>query len=85
MFPPFSLVGRVLAKIHRGKTNTVIVVPDWSTQYWYPQLFQMTNQPAVIKKFDVATQTFREPPAMQKTVANSNQGNNTTEKNLEAM
>ena len=44
MFPPFSLVGRVLAKIHRDKTNAVIVVPDWSTQYWYPQFLQMTNK-----------------------------------------
>ena len=44
MFPPFSLVGRVLAKIHRNKTISVIVVPDWSTQYWYPQLLQVTNQ-----------------------------------------
>ena len=32
MFSPFSLVDRVLAKIHREKTNAVIVVPDWSTQ-----------------------------------------------------
>ena len=38
MFPPFSHVGRVLAKVNRDKTETVIVVPDWSTQYWYPQL-----------------------------------------------
>ena len=43
MFPPFSLVGRVLAKINRDKTEAVIVVPDWSTQYWYPQLMQMTS------------------------------------------
>ena len=43
-FPPFSLVGRVLGKIHRDKTNAVIVLPDWSTQYWYTQLLQMTNQ-----------------------------------------
>ena len=43
-FPPFSLAGQVLAKIHRDKTHAVIVVPDWSTQYWYPQLIQMTNQ-----------------------------------------
>ena len=44
MFPPFSLVGRVLANINRDKTNAVIVVPDWSTQYWYPQLLQTTSQ-----------------------------------------
>ena len=35
-------------------------------------------------KFDIATQTLREPPAIQKTPVNSNQGNNTTEKFLEA-
>ena len=42
MFPPFSLVGQVLAKVIRGKT-AVIVMPNWSTQYWYPQLMQMTT------------------------------------------
>ena len=44
MFPSFSLVGRVLVKIHRDKSNAATVVPDWPTQYWYPQLLQMTNQ-----------------------------------------
>ena len=39
---------------------------------------------AVTKKFDIATQTLREPPVMQKTPVNSNQGNNTTENILEA-
>ena len=39
---------------------------------------------AVTKKFYIATQTLREPPAMQKTPVNSNQGNNVTEKILEA-
>ena len=48
------------------------------------------NQPgpvvfsAVTKKFDIATQTLRELPAKQKTPVNSNQGNNTPEKLLEA-
>ena len=36
------------------------------------------------KKFDIATQTLCEPPAMQKAPVNSNQDNNTTQKNLEA-
>ena len=35
MFPPFSFIGRVLAKVIRDKTDAAIVVPDWSTQYWY--------------------------------------------------
>ena len=33
MFPPFSLVGRVSAKVNRDKTEEVISVPDWSTQH----------------------------------------------------
>ena len=43
MFPPFSLVGRVLAKVNRDKTEAVVVVPNWSNQYWYSQLMQMTS------------------------------------------
>ena len=43
MFPPFSLVDRVLVKVNRDKTKAVTVVPDWSTHYWYPQLMQMTS------------------------------------------
>ena len=39
---------------------------------------------AVRKKFDIATQTLPKPPAVQETAVNSNQCNNTTEKNLEA-
>ena len=39
---------------------------------------------AITKKFDIATQTLCEPPIIQKTPVNSNQGNNNTEKNLEA-
>ena len=39
---------------------------------------------AVTKKFNNATQTLREPPAIQKSSVNSNQGNNTKKKFLEA-
>ena len=38
----------------------------------------------VTNKFDIAIQTLREPPAIQKTPVNTNQGNNTTENILEA-
>ena len=39
---------------------------------------------AVTKNLDIATQTLSEPPAIQETPVNSNHGNNTTEKMLEA-
>ena len=44
MFPYFSLAGRTLSKVNRGNTEAVIVAPDWSTQYWYSQIMQITNQ-----------------------------------------
>ena len=44
MFPPFSLVGQALVRGAKSdKTEAVAVVPDWSTQNWYPQLMQMTS------------------------------------------
>ena len=52
----FSFVGQVLAKIYRNKTNPVIVVPDWSTQYWCLQFLQgnsISNHP------DHVTHTFQ--------------------------
>ena len=67
MFPPFTLTGRVLAKVNWDKAKAVIVVPDWSPQYWYPQLMQMTSheplyfQPTICKKSDSYTQTLRKP------------------------
>ena len=64
MFPPFSLVGRVLAKIHRGETNTVIVVPDWSIQYWYPQLLQMTNEDPLYFRPSQSNLTLSQKPSV---------------------
>ena len=45
IFPPFSLVGRVLAKVRRDSAEAIIVVPDWPTQTWYPQVKSMAISP----------------------------------------
>ena len=79
MFPPFSLVGYVLAKIHRDKTNPVIVTPDRSTQYWYPLYFRPSP-----RNLTFPQKPYVNPSLCTKPPVNSNQGNNTTEKNLEA-
>ena len=39
-FPPFSLVGKCLQKIHREEATVVMVAPVWSTQPWYPMLLE---------------------------------------------
>ena len=40
IFPPFSLMGKTLAKIQKDgcKNNVIIVYPDWEAQTWYPTL-----------------------------------------------
>ena len=40
-FPPFSLIGRVLAKIQQDEAQGLLVVPFWSTQPWFPQIFNL--------------------------------------------
>ena len=89
MLPPFSLAHRVLAKVNKDKTEAVIVVPDWSAQYWYPQLMQMADHEPLYfwpfsKKSDSSTQTLREPSITSKIEANGSQSNATTVIILEA-
>ena len=41
MFPPFSLISRVLQKIQQEKVQGTIIVPKWPTQTWWPVLMRM--------------------------------------------
>uniref|UniRef100_A0A1B0GPT1 Tyr recombinase domain-containing protein n=1 Tax=Phlebotomus papatasi TaxID=29031 RepID=A0A1B0GPT1_PHLPP len=38
-FPPFALIFKVLQKIEHDNCMGIVIVPDWSTQPWYP-IFQ---------------------------------------------
>ena len=41
-FPPFSLIGRCLAKVQREKVpELVLIVPLWPTQPWFPVLLSV--------------------------------------------
>ena len=33
IFPPFSLIGKVTAKIYRDKTKAIVVIPKWLTEH----------------------------------------------------
>jgi len=48
MFPPFSLISKVLFKIWEDKAEAVLVVPKWSSQIWYPIAMKMCRAPPVI-------------------------------------
>ena len=50
IFPPFSLLGRVLQKVHSDRTEAVLVAPIWPTQAWWPSLLTL-----------IAGQCFRLP------------------------
>ena len=36
IFPPFRILGKVIAKIMEESVHAIVIVPDWPTQSWYP-------------------------------------------------
>jgi len=49
MFPPFSLMAAVLAKIRRDRAEAVVVMPLWITQSWISTMSSMlVDHPVVI-------------------------------------
>ena len=51
MFPPFSLISRVLQKIQQEKVQGIIMVPKWPTQTWWPVLVRMlVDNPVLLPK-----------------------------------
>ena len=58
IFPPFSLLGRVLAKIQNSKVQQAIVIaPCWETRPWCPTLLSMLYQspPRLLRNADLLT------------------------------
>ena len=41
LFPPFSLINKVLQKIRVDKATALCVFPRWTTQAWWPHLQEM--------------------------------------------
>ena len=48
IFPPFSLISRILAKVRRDKAVAILIVPVWPTQGWYPVLLHSLVQLPVL-------------------------------------
>ena len=40
-FPPFSLIGRTLAKVRREAAMGIVIVPLWNTQAWFPLMLRL--------------------------------------------
>jgi len=49
VFPPFSIIGRVLQKIQNDQATVLMVAPSWPTQPWYTTLKEMMiGEPVII-------------------------------------
>ena len=35
-YPPFSMIGAATAKSVQDKATGIMIIPYWTTQYWYP-------------------------------------------------
>ena len=44
IFPPFSIIGQVLHKILDESASAILIVPQWSTQCWYPMAMHKAKQ-----------------------------------------
>ena len=47
-FPPFRLIGKVLAKINHDQANGTLIVPVWTTQAWFPVALRMVVAPSLL-------------------------------------
>ena len=41
-FPPFCLIGRILAKVQREQASLILITPAWQSQNWFPKLLEMS-------------------------------------------
>jgi hypothetical protein len=46
-FPPFNMIGRVLAKVEFDRCTGILVVPRWHTQPWWPKFIKMCTKPPI--------------------------------------
>ena len=49
IFHPFSLLGKVTSKIWRDKAHFIVIIPKWTTQYWYPVILEMAVSDIMIQ------------------------------------
>ena len=43
LFPPFSLLGKVVFKLQQDRARAILIAPKWLTQTWYPRLLQLVS------------------------------------------
>lgn len=69
IFPPFSLLGRVVQKLRRDQAEGIVVVPMWPTQSWFSDLMQLViDNPIILPMKNLLTlpQTDKVHPLQEK-------------------
>ncbi|KAJ1197977.1 hypothetical protein NDU88_001821 [Pleurodeles waltl] len=62
-FPPFLMITRVLAQIRRQKATSVLVVPFWQSQMWFPPFLELAiDSPLLLQSFPSLLQDPRGNP-----------------------
>ena len=51
VFPPFSMLSRVLQKLQEDQGQAIVIAPLWRTQVWFPKICQMLiSQPVLLPR-----------------------------------
>ena len=51
VFPPFSLLSRIIQKLQEDQARALVIAPLWKTQVWFPKICQMLiSQPVLLPK-----------------------------------
>ena len=65
-FPPFSLIGRCLEKLHANQAEGILIVPRWMSQSWFPKLLRLLVETSIVIHPKKETVRFAKyPPAME--------------------
>ena len=62
-FPPFSLIGRCLEKLHANQAEGILIVPRWMSQSWYPKLLRLLVEASIVIHPKKETVRFAKYPA----------------------
>ena len=47
-YPPFSMIGAAIANIVQDKAMGIMIIPYWTTQYWYPAMMNLLVKEPII-------------------------------------
>ena len=47
-YPPFSIVGAAISKIVQDQATGIMIIPHWTSQYWYPKMLSLLVKEPII-------------------------------------